>query len=63
MIDRVGEYLEVPCHELAEEFDPVRQVPAAVNDGLVPGFCLLFDSLAVAQPAHVREVREGIGSI
>src|ERR1700722_9893198 len=53
----ISEYLEVSCHELAEEFGPTREVLATVNDRLVPCLCYSFNSLAVAQPPHVREVR------
>src|SRR5580704_17932951 len=53
----ISEYLEVSCHELAEEFDPVCEVLATVNDRFVPRLCYSFDSLAVAQPPHVCEVR------
>src|SRR6266699_578203 len=57
VIVRIGKYLEVSCHELAEEFDPIGQVLAPINDDSVPDFCLLFDFLSVTQPAHISEVR------
>jgi hypothetical protein len=37
-------------------FDPVGEGRAAVEDGFVPGFGLLFDAFAIAQPAYVSEI-------
>jgi len=56
VIVRVGEYLEVSCYERPKQFDPIGQ-SSPRSTTVCPCLCYFFDSLAVAQPAHVSEVR------
>src|SRR2546427_5552340 len=57
MVVGVGENLEVSRYERPKQFDPISEFLKTVNDGFVPGFCLLFDALAVTKPAYISEVR------
>src|SRR5258708_12903947 len=57
VIVRIRQYLEVSRHELPEQFDPICEVLAAVNDSLVPSCRLFFDSLSVLHPPHNRTLQ------
>ncbi len=64
MVVRVGEYLEVSCHELAEEFNPICEVFASVKRWPYPKLSFAFrfpcGRLATARvesTVFIREVR------
>src|SRR5271167_1387104 len=56
VVVRISKSLEVFGNELAEQFDPVCQILAAVDDEFVPGFRLLLDPFAIPEPPHIGEV-------
>ncbi len=56
MIIGVCKDLQIPRHELPEYFNPIGEVPATVNDGLVSCLCQFLDSIAVSKPADIGKV-------
>ena len=44
-------------YETLQNDHPAPQVLRSIYDRLVPGRRLLFDALAIAEPAHVSEIR------
>jgi hypothetical protein len=51
------------AHQRFEYLDPIFQIGSAVDDGPIPRRCLLLNPFAVAQPAHISEVRRNSGVV
>src|ERR1700693_971376 len=50
------ENLNFPLVNFLQNLNPLTQVRGSVHDDLVPSFCLLLDSLSVADPAHIGKI-------
>ena len=52
----VGEHNHAALPHLIAEVDPTREFSGAINNGLVPGRCLILDSFAITEPSDIRPV-------
>jgi hypothetical protein len=57
VIVRVGVNLQIPPHELTEQFGPILHVIRSIHEGLIPRHGLLFNLFPVPEPANVSKIR------
>jgi len=57
MVVGVGEHNYATLPHLIAKIYPTAEFCGAINDGLVPGRCLRFDTFAITEPSDVGPVR------